>query len=180
MIRLPIPSLEVLTTARLVFRRPSMADSEWWMEYMNSAEAIRFMPFTLGSKDDVALFIQRALDRMARDGSGLHVITDRGTSMPLGMVGLLTQEVDGTTELEIGYHLLPSAWGHGYATEAAMACRDFAWQHALAPSVVSLIDPGNTSSQAVAMRNGMRFEKHALHRGEEVLLYRVLRPAEQG
>jgi len=173
MLTLPIPSLEGLNTERLLFRRPVLDDSAWWMEYMNSAEAIRFMPFTLGSEKDCAYFIQRSLDRIARDGSCLNVILERSTHKPLGMVGLLTQEVDGVAELEIGYHLLSSAWGHGYAAEAAIACKFFAQEHALAPSVISLIDPENTKSQAVAMRNGMLFEKRALHREEEVMVYRV-------
>ena len=164
------------TTARLLFRHPTMTDTSWWMAYFESAEAIRFMPFTLGSTADCTQFIQWALDRIARDGSGLNAIVDRHTNMPLGMVGLLTQEVDGVLELEIGYHLLPGAWGNGYATEAAIACKEFAWQHTLVPSVVSLIDPGNTNSEAVAQRNGMRFEKHGMHRGEGVMVYRVQRP----
>ena len=174
MIRLPIPSLEHLATVRLQFRRPTLDDRTWWMEYMNNAEAIRFMPFTIGSEADCAFFIQRSLDRFAQDGSGLHVITDRHRGQPVGMVGLLTQVVDDQPELEIGYHLLPSQWGHGYATESAMACKEFARQQTLAPSVVSLIDPMNEPSQAVALRNGMALEKRGIHRGEEVLVFRVV------
>ncbi len=172
-ILLPIPSLEGLTTERLTFRHPVLEDRTWWMEYINNAEAIRFMPFILGSEVDCEAFIQRSLDRIARDGSCLNVITDRASGKNVGMVGLLTQEVDGITELEIGYHLLPSAWGHGYATEAAMACKAFSKQHALAPSVISLIDPQNFNSQAVAKRNGMRFEKLGVHRGETVMVFRA-------
>ena len=72
---LHIPSLEGLTTEQLVFRQPVLADSTWWMEYMNNAEAIRFMPFTVGSETDCAAFIQRSLDRIAGDGSCLNVIS---------------------------------------------------------------------------------------------------------
>ncbi len=174
MLRLPIPSLNGLRTERLEFRSPRPDDASWWMEYINDADAIRFMPFTLGSTDDCALFIQRALDRIEKDGSGLHVISDRKTQKPLGMVGLLTQEVDGIQELEIGFHLLPSAWGRGYATEAAIACRDLAKGQDLASSVISLIDKANLKSGAVALRVGMRFEKLGLHRGESVNMFRMM------
>lgn len=107
MIKLPIPSLEGHKTERLEFRRPVMEDRTWWMGYLNDPEAIRFMPFAVGSEDDCALFIQRSLDRMAKDGSGLHAVIERETGKPVGMIGLLTQEVDGRPELEVGYHLLP-------------------------------------------------------------------------
>lgn len=170
---LHIPSLEGLTTEQLVFRQPVLADSTWWMEYMNNAEATRFMPFTVGSETDCAAFIQRSLDRIARDGSCLNVISERASNKPVGMIGLLTQEVDDITELEIGYHLLPSAWGRGYATEAAMACKEFAREHELAPSVISLIDHGNLKSQGVAKRNGMRYEKDTVHRGTPAMVFRV-------
>lgn len=172
-IHLPIPTMEGVSTERLTFRHPCLEDRTWFMEYINHAEAIRFMPFTLGSEADCEFFIQRSLDRIARDGSCLNAIIDHTTHEPVGMIGLLTQEVDGIAELEIGYHLLPSAWGHGYATEAAMACKAFAKRHALAPSVISLIDPGNIASQAVAMRNGMRLEGLGTHRGEQVMVFRV-------
>lgn len=88
------------------------------------------------------------------------------------MIGLLTQEVEGRQELEIGYHLLPSAWGAGYATEAAIACKEFAYQHGLAQSVISLIAPGNTRSEAVARRNGMSLERMTVHRGVPARIWR--------
>ena len=174
MLILPIPSLEGLTTERLTFRHPSLADHSWWMEYINSAEAIRFMPITLGSEADCTLFIQRSLDRIPRDGSCLNVISERATNKPVGMIGLLTQDVDGVVELEIGYHLLPSAWGRGYASEAAIACKTFAKQHGVVDSVISLIDHDNLKSQAVAKRNGMSYEKDTVHRGTPAMVFRVV------
>lgn len=170
---LPIPSLAGLTTERLIFRHGTLDDRSWWMEYHNSPEAIRFMPFVLGSEKDCIQFIQWTLDRIPRDGSCLNVVSVRATGLPVGMIGLLTQEVSGVVELEVAYHLLPSAWGKGYASEAAQACKAFAQKHALAPSVVSLVDPGNEKSVAVAERNGMRFDKMGVHRGEEVMIYRA-------
>ena len=173
MLQLPIPSMEGHSTERLVFRHPTLEDKSWWMAYHNDAEAIRFMRFTVGSEADCLFFIQRSLDRIARDGSGLNVISERSSGTPLGMVGLLTQEVDGVAELEIGYHLLPGAWGKGFATEAAVACRAFAASHGLTGSVISLIDPENHKSQAVAARNGMVCEKRTMHRGFDALVFRT-------
>ena len=68
----------------------------------------------------------------------------------------------------------PSSWGHGYATEAAIGCREFARTNELAPSVISLIDQENHQSQAVAGRNGMTFEKRTIHRGVEALVFRAM------
>jgi RimJ/RimL family protein N-acetyltransferase len=173
MIALPIPTLNGHSTERLLFRTVAMNDVSWWMEYINSAEAIRFMPFAVGSEADCQAFIERALERHATDGSGLHAVIERDAGRPVGMIGLLTQVVDEVDELEIGYHLVPSAWGRGYATEAAIACRKFAREHRCAPSVISLIDHQNIASQAVARRNGMAPEKDTVHRGIPAMVWRV-------
>lgn len=173
MITLPIPSLAGHATERLVFRALSLDDTDWWMEYLNDAEAIRFMPFTVGSRNDCVTMIQRSLDRYAKDGSGLHAICLKESGLPIGQCGLLTQVVDGADELEIGYHFLPRHWGRGYATEAAIACKRFARERRLAASVISLIDAGNLRSQAVAKRNGMHPEKRTVHRGVEAIVFRA-------
>lgn len=167
-----IPSMHGVTTERLLFRAATMDDTSWWMEYMSDAMAVRFMPFTVGSEADCRHFIQRTLDRYANDGSGLNAIIERSSGKPVGMIGLLTQSVDGVEELEIGYHLLPSAWGKGFATEAAIACKEFAREDRSAPSVVSLIDHENHASQAVAKRNGMQYEKDTVHRGVPAMVWR--------
>lgn len=171
--RLPIPSMQGLTTQRLFFRTPVMADVSWWMEYINDAASIRFMPFTVGNEGDCRSFIQRSLERAAADGSGLHAIIEAGTDKPIGMVGLLTQVVDGVDELEVGYHLLPSALHRGFATEAAIACKEFARTNECHSSVISLIDHENFASQAVAKRNGMTYEKDTVHRGVPAMVWRV-------
>lgn len=167
-----IPSMHGVTTERLVFRHTSMDDLSWWMDYINSAEAIRFMSLTVGSEASCREFIQRSMDRRVTDGSGLNAIIEQATGKPVGMIGLLTQVVDREDELEIGYHLVPSAWGKGYASEAAIACKEFARKHQCAPSVISLIDHENFASQNVAKRNGMSFEKDTVHRGVPAMVWR--------
>lgn len=172
MIMLPIPSLEGLETERLLFRRLVPEDINWWMDYINSAEAIRFMPFTLGSRSDGEQMIERARERYKEDGSGLNAILLRDSGTPVGQCGLLTQHVDGVLELEIGYHFLPQYWGNGYAAESAIACKEFAAERRLTPSVISLIDEKNVRSQGVAKRNSMHYEKRTVHRGVPALVFR--------
>ena len=58
-------------------------------------------------------------------------------------------------DTEIGWHLHPDAWGHGYATEAARAALEFGLAAGLT-KVVAVTYPENTASQAVATRIGMR------------------------
>ena len=57
--------------------------------------------------------------------------------------------------LEIGYLLERSYWHKGYATEAAAACKKYAFEVLKAGEVCSIIRDTNTASQNVAIRNGM-------------------------
>jgi RimJ/RimL family protein N-acetyltransferase len=79
------------------------------------------------------------------------------TPPPVGTVLLVPlQDAAGrdVEEVEVGWHLHPDHWGHGYATEAAQGALDRAWAHAL-PAVHAVVRPGNTASVAVARRLGM-------------------------
>ncbi|QEW04181.1 GNAT family N-acetyltransferase [Microbacterium lushaniae] len=61
----------------------------------------------------------------------------------------------GTPEdIEIGWHLHPDAWGHGYAAEAAAAVLPLAWAAGV-PRIVAVTNPANAASQSVCRRIGM-------------------------
>lgn len=159
MIRLPLPSLDGLTTERLRFRRLTNGDRIWWSSFLDEPEALRYLFMHPGHPTNVSTWFDRTFQRYHEYGTGLMVVEDRSTGSALGQCGLLVQEVDGVRELEVGYHFMPTHWGNGYATEAARACMDFATNEGLSFSVISLIHPENARSRAVAFRNGMIFER---------------------
>jgi RimJ/RimL family protein N-acetyltransferase len=59
------------------------------------------------------------------------------------------------TGIEIGWRLARSAWGHGYATEAALASLAFGFQVLALPEILAVTTAGNLRSQAVMQRIGM-------------------------
>ncbi|WP_295840305.1 GNAT family N-acetyltransferase [uncultured Microbacterium sp.] len=65
--------------------------------------------------------------------------------------------VDGgrDEDIEIGWHVHPDAWGHGYASEAAAAMLSLAHRNGI-DRVVAVTNPANHASGAVAERIGMR------------------------
>ena len=69
-----------------------------------------------------------------------------------GTAGLRPLEESG---LEIFYSLAPSAWGHGYATEAARAVMEYGLGPLALPEVLAEVDEGNAASLAVVKRLGM-------------------------
>ncbi|WP_344750896.1 GNAT family N-acetyltransferase, partial [Micromonospora olivasterospora] len=106
--------------------------------------------------DRLALWRARHADHAGRYGT--WAIEVRATGVVVGTVLLKPlpgrDESVPTDDIEVGWHLHPDSWGHGYATEAARAvvARELA---AGAREVWAVESPGNAPSMAVARRLGM-------------------------
>ncbi len=90
-------------------------------------------------------------------GYGIWAVEEKGSQEFVGSIGLWFPE--GWPELELGYWLVPEAHGKGYATEAGMKSRDYAFDQLGAKTLVSYIDPTNEPSKKVAERLGAGYEK---------------------
>ena len=81
----------------------------------------------------------------------------RAIELPDGAVAgtvLFKPLPNGVGEVEVGWHLHPDSWGHGYATEAARAVVAQGFEAGL-PEVYAVVLPGNEASLAVCRRLGM-------------------------
>lgn len=104
-------------------------------------------------------------------GLGRWAIIHRVSNQLIGECGIATQEIDGQQEYEIGYRLNKSYWGRGYASEAAMACRELGYKQLGIQRLISIIDPNNYASIRVAEKVGMIKEKEATFHSIPVLIY---------
>jgi len=91
-----------------------------------------------------------------RNGFGIWCV-ERFDGTFLGMTGLSVVPFEDhfTPAVEVGWRMLPDAWGHGYATEAARACLDFGFTELALAQIVSFASSGNERSIAVMERLGM-------------------------
>jgi RimJ/RimL family protein N-acetyltransferase len=100
------------------------------------------------------------------DGLGPFIVeTAEPHRQVVGQAGLMVFDTRGWTpstwaeagaraQPELGWALIRAHWGHGYATEAAAAIRDWSREHLAIDELVSLISPGNVASERVAERLG--------------------------
>ncbi|MFD2093753.1 GNAT family N-acetyltransferase [Blastococcus deserti] len=106
---------------------------------------------------------------------GSWAIQPLGTASAAGTV-LLRPLPNGVGEVEVGWHLHPDSWGHGYATEAARAVIEWAFAAGV-PEVYAVVRPGNQPSMAVCARLGMqpvgRFRRWY---GVELETFRLMAP----
>jgi RimJ/RimL family protein N-acetyltransferase len=157
-------------SARLTFREMTPDDLDDMALLLGDPEVMTYYPRPK-TRDEAVQWIKwnRALYRTHGYGLWLLSTADDGF---VGDCGLTPQMVDGVTELEVGYHVLPALQGRGYATEAAAASRDFARDVLGATRLIAIIHPDNRPSQRVAEKIGLHPEKRTVvHGGRDAIIY---------
>lgn len=162
------------SSERLAYRPVGETDYEAWLPFFQDPASTAFWT-GIPTDPQVACREQfnRIFERYRQGLGGMNALLDRETGKLLGLAGLLVQQVDGLEELEIGYSLLPCARGNGYASEAARHCRDQAFGHGWAESLISIIHIRNEPSMRVARSIGMRPDKVTVYKENPVRIFRI-------
>jgi [ribosomal protein S5]-alanine N-acetyltransferase len=173
----PYRYTDQLESPRLITRLLTPDDIEPWSHFFADKEAIELFPdFGLSTNEAKAKhWIDRQLNRYATQQYGLQALIEKTTGRFIGQCGLLTQEVDGTIETEVGYHIFKQYWGQGFAPEAAKLFIDYAFTNDLTSSVISIIDIRNDKSMRVAEKNGLVREKQTRWNYLDIYIYRTNR-----
>lgn len=140
-----------IETERLLLRRPTEADVESPPSWLSDPEVMDW----LGGIEAPAEVVRLWLDQWERCPTGKFLVERRSDGAVVGRVGAnyydtQTWRRSAAGVPELGWALGREHWGRGYATEAALAVRE--WLQA--PRVVSLITAENLRSQEVAERLG--------------------------
>jgi RimJ/RimL family protein N-acetyltransferase len=167
----------ILETPRLILREMSLADLDFVAAMLADPEVMRYYPKCY-SREEAQTWVERQMKRYARHGHGLWLVLDKASGQPVGQAGLLIQNIEGVEEKEVGYLIHRPFWRRGFATEAARACCDYAFNVLRRERVISLIRPENLPSQGVARKLGMMPGPHRVqHSGFEHLVFSVSRDA---
>ena len=147
---------EILETARLRLREMGEEDFPALCRMLRDP-AVMYAYEHAFSRQEARDWLFNQQERYRRDGFGLWAVVEKATGEMVGQCGLTWQPLgNGGRMPEVGYLLERSVWHRGYATEAARACRDYAFDVLGFEEVCSIIRENNLPSQAVARRNGMR------------------------
>jgi RimJ/RimL family protein N-acetyltransferase len=160
----------ILETGRLRLRGMTGADLDFLASMLGDPVVMKHYPKPL-DRAEAADWLKRTQGCYARAGHGFWIAGLRGTGEPIGQIGLLPKESNGRPEVEVAYMLHRDHWRKGYATEAAIACRDYAFNTLKVPRVVCMIREGNAESLAVAARLGMKRIGTTMHQGLPHLLF---------
>ena len=162
MVRMPLP----LEFTRLVGERITLEplrddDFDDLYAMQSDPEVCRYLLYEPRTREQVADALKRdaARTRLAEVDDHLQPAIRAEDGRFLGTMYLVLKSIDDLTA-EIGWTLLPSSQGKGYATEAATVLLDFCFDELGLHRVFAELDPRNTASVALCERLGMRHEGH--------------------
>lgn len=144
----------ILETKRLYLREMNPSDFNSLCRILQDEKAMYAYEGAF-SDQEVQEWLDRQIYRYQKWNFGLWAAVLKETDKMIGQCGLTMQQWKDQEVLDIGYLFERSHWHQGYATEAAKACKQYAFEKLNASEVCSIIRDSNTASQNVAMRNGM-------------------------
>ncbi len=149
-----VPRLE---TRRLLLRPMVIEDVGELLHIFSDPKVMASFNVPPFGKDGMEQWVRRNLTHQEAHGHGLFSVILKTNGLLIGDCGLEQMEIEGTMETELGFDFRSDHWNRGYATEAAIAVRDLAFDELKLPRLISLIRVGNAASRRVAEKVGMRY-----------------------
>jgi [ribosomal protein S5]-alanine N-acetyltransferase len=164
--------IDRVVTARLVGRRPELADAEAWARwYTDPAIDEAAWPEHLRTAEDALPTVQETIRHWERWGFGRWTVLESGAAV--GYAGLAHASVEGRPEVDLAWYFDSAVWNRGYATEMAREAVRVAFEVLELDDVVAYTTPGNGASLAVMAKLGMTYERDIMHAGLPHVLYRL-------
>lgn len=138
------------------------------------------------TEERVAAVIRQSIETHRRHGYGRFAVIENASGAFIGDCGITIQDIDGKEEYEVGYRIVKSRWGRGYAHEAAAAMVKYGFEVLALNRLCSYMASDHVQSRRVAEKLGMTLEKqyrnprnrdfltcvYAIHRGVTTLTRR--------
>ncbi|MCW4018275.1 MAG: GNAT family N-acetyltransferase [Candidatus Bathyarchaeota archaeon] len=151
----------IIQTSRLELRDFREVDLVEVHEYASDPQVARFMNWGPNTEEEPRGFIQKSIayqKEKPRVNYPLAVVVREGNKL-IGGCGVYESNIKSRVGW-IGYCLNRQFWGHGYATETAIALLGFGFTHLNLHRIFATCDPANTASMHVMEKVGMQYEGH--------------------
>jgi RimJ/RimL family protein N-acetyltransferase len=179
------PSQRQLVSARLTLRPFEMSDLLSVHHYASDPAVTRYMDW--GPNDDAAtrefLEMASAPRRMSADDFHFAVVLSSVSELIGGCSIRIESRIH--ERASFGYVIAKEHWGNGFATEAALRLKDFAFDVLGVHRLEATCHPDNVASARVLTKTGLslegRMRDHMLIRGtwrDSLLFATANRPAE--
>ena len=165
-----------LETARLRLRLMRPSDIDDLLKIFADPKVMASFGVDIFNREQMEHWMLRNLEHQDQHGYGLFPVILKSESVLIGNCGLELMDLEGEAAAELGYDFRSDYWNRGFATEAAFAVRDYAFQELQLQQLISLIRTGNEASRRVSEKIGMHFEEDLILNGISYWKYTAERP----
>ncbi|PYL09681.1 MAG: N-acetyltransferase [Verrucomicrobia bacterium] len=147
----------ILETDRLLLREYVEDDAEALFRLNSDPDVLRFVPDKrlLNIEQARQMLIDHPIADYRKHGFGRGACILKSTGEQIGFAGLKYLEELG--EVDVAYRLMPTHWGQGLATEAALASVRFGFADLGLKRIIGLVMPENVASVRVLKKTGLRY-----------------------
>ena len=148
----------IIETKRLYLRELQLNDVNELVKILCDNESMTFYPRPY-TQDEVIRWVRRNIKSYKENKFGLWAVINKEDNFFIGDCGITLQNIENKWLPELGYHINKDFCNKGYATEAAKACIDYAFQVLKLSKIFTYTKVDNFPSRKVAEKNGMLFVK---------------------
>ena len=161
--------MKIVETERLYLRELLPDDKKELRKVLSDPESMEYYPHAF-SEEEVENWIKWNIDNYKKYNHGLWAVILKEGDVFIGDCGITMQSIGEETVPEIGFHIIKEYCNKGYATEAALACKEYALNVLHYPKIFSYTTVQNVPSQKVAKKIGMKIYKHFEKNGEQQIV----------
>lgn len=161
--------MKIIETERLYLRKLLIDDKKDLMGVLSNPESMKFYPHPFSDKE-VEKWIQWNIENYKKYKHGLWAVILKEGEIFIGDCGITMQNIGDEIIPEIGFHIIKEYCNKGFATEAALACKEYAFKVLNYYEVFSYTTVRNVPSQKVAEKIGMHVYKYFEKNGEKQIV----------
>ncbi len=143
----------ITETSRLILREMTQEDFSALYAVLADSDIMRHYPYTFDD-NRVRNWINCNIERYNTFGFGLWAVCLKDSGEMIGDCGLTMQNINGSIKPEIGYHIRADKQRQGYASEAAIAVRDWVFESTPFNRIYSYMKSTNLPSRKTATAYG--------------------------
>lgn len=165
----------IIEIERLVLRELSNDDFNALYTVLADSDIMQHYPYTF-NEERIKIWIEKSIERYNIFGFGLWAVCLKSTGEMIGDCGLTMQIINGQIKPEIGYHIRKDMQRKGYAKEASVAVRDWAFINTPFNMLFSYMKKSNIPSAATALSFGCKIvEEFIDNENDTTLVYVITR-----
>lgn len=166
-----------IETERLTIRELLPSDDAGMFELDSDPDVLKFLhmePFK--DIEESRQVIARVRQQYIDHGIGRWAMVEKKTNSFVGWTGLkyLTTPMNGHVNIyDIGYRLIKRYWGKGYATESAIASRDYGFNTLKLKDIYAAAHAEHHASRKVLEKIGMKFVESFMYDGQPTNWFKI-------